>query len=148
MLRKAVIASYILLLLLTASAFAQQPSPPVQANYYDVIVESVHDADTFTVTIKMEWDVNLVHQQLRIANFDAWETSRARRTIGRITDEEIIRGKQATEYCVKLFKEAKNVKLTPHPKQKRDVYGRLLVYVYVDGVEYGELMRRNGFERH
>lgn len=145
---KLVTIALIIIALSAIAIFAQDAAvSPVQVNRYPVKIESVHDADTFTCTITMGWDVQLANQKVRVANFDAWEISRQRQTVGRITDEELRKGREATDYAKSLFSKAKTITVSPNPKDDRDVYGRPLVTVTVDGQDYGDLMKSKGFDR-
>lgn len=123
---------------------------PAAANEYDIEVEKVHDADTFTATIHLGFDIQLKSQTIRIDGFDAWEITRTRRTV-KVTDDEITKGKEALKDLKQIFNESKRIYVVPG-KRLRDNYGRLLLKVYVEdpelgSTEVGEVMRDLGHER-
>ncbi len=117
---------------------------PVVGNEYEVQVDRVHDGDTFVCTIKMDFDIQLTRQTIRIKNFDAWEIDRTRKTVV-ITEEELHKGELAREALLDLFAKAK--KITVH-SGKRGAYGRMELAVFVDDKEVAELMKATGHDRN
>ena len=73
------------------------PCLPELADGYLARGGRVIDGDTLQIeTIVLPWDVALLNQRVRIADFDAWESSRRRRSVN-VTDEEVVKGKRATQ---------------------------------------------------
>jgi endonuclease YncB( thermonuclease family) len=97
-------------------------------NEYDITVEKIHDADTITATIHLGFDTDLVHQTIRLKDFDAYEVNKTRRTV-KVTDEEIVLGKQATAILKEMIFQAKRVYVT---EGKRGAYGRLELRLYIN----------------
>lgn len=108
----------------------------------------IHDADTFMADIYLGFGVVLKDRVIRIAEYDAWEVSRNRRTL-KLTDEqwleEITKGKAAKLALEELIGEADKVEV--QEVAEKDPYGRLLLRVYADGVSVGETLRAQGHER-
>jgi endonuclease YncB( thermonuclease family) len=94
---------------------------------------TVKDGDTLHVQkLHLGWGVALVDQTLRCADFDAWESSRRRQTVD-VTDAEIIKGKRAAAVLAEIVR-TRRLRIEPHIGRDRDVYGRLLVVIFiVDG---------------
>lgn len=111
----------------------------------------VVDGDTFDCVIDPGFDLISPPRRVRIAGFDAWEATTARRSL-KLTKEqwavELPKGKAAKAALQKLISEAEAVEVfEPRPKAKRDPWGRMTLLVYIDGKEAGELMRAQGHER-
>lgn len=112
---------------------------------YPATIVAVKDGDTLVMDIDLGFDIILKNQSVRLNNFDAWETSK-RRKAKKISDEEISKGKVAREALDKLIESGKIITVEPQ-KPLRDVYGRLLLNVFIDGISVGDTMRKNGHER-
>ena len=117
-------------------------------NLYPIELKTVHDGDTITATVIMDFDVAIYSKPIRFHGFDAWELSKQRRTVN-VTDEEIVKGKLAKEYLIKLIGTSK---LYLEPKESGyDKYGRILGVVYVlkdNKLEsLSELMIKAGHQR-
>lgn len=108
----------------------------------------VKDGDTFSCAIHLGFGVVLEDQDVRIYNFDAWETSKHRQTLDLSPlawNEEIRKGMSAKLALTKLLKEAKKVEV--REVMGRDPYGRRLLECYADGVHVGDEMTRLGHAR-
>lgn len=117
---------------------------------FPIDVIEVHDGDTILARILLPWKISLGPEQIRAVNYDAWEISRARRTV-EITDGEIAKGKAAREFVATIAKERK-LYVTPQAGGKRDVYGRVLAEFWFRGdggewVDLGKLMTEKGHVR-
>ena len=106
------------------------------------------DGDTVRADLNLSFGLTIRDKTIRAADFDAWELSRARRTVN-VTGVEIERGKRAKAALEELFAQG-----TPYATDtgKQDVYGRLLAVLWVktrEGrwVEVSEAMRREGHTR-
>jgi endonuclease YncB( thermonuclease family) len=124
-------------LLLTLSLLAENSHP--------ITIERVKDGDTFVCDIALGFGVVLDDQPARIAAFDAWESRRIRRSVP-ISDEELAKGKLAAAALADIFAKAQRIEARP-ARPLRDVYGRLLLHVSVDGRDLGELMTSLGHSR-
>ena len=69
----------------------------------------------------MDWDITLRFQSIRMVDYDAWESSKIRRSVN-VTDEEVRKGKLET---IDLREHLRGKVLMISPKG-RDHYGRLL----------------------
>lgn len=107
-------------------------------------IVKVIDGDTFTADLHVGFDIVLSGQTVRIYGFDAWELSRARRTVN-VTDAEIAKGKSAKIALEQLLRGAERVEV--REVMGRDPFGRRLLEVYADGKEVGRTMRDKGHER-
>jgi len=116
----------------------------LKATEYEAKVLEVKDGDTFVCNIVVGFDIVLIAQDVRVVEFDAWEKSRRRQSV-RVTDDELVKGKLAYEDAVKILTTGK-VTVEPQ-KPLRDVYGRLLLRVKVDGKYYDEIMKEKGHQR-
>jgi len=116
----------------------------LKADEHTAQVTTVHDGDTFTANIYLDFDIWLTAKQVRIYQFDAWEISRVRKTVI-ITEAELIKGREAKLYLESLFAKAKRITIEPAPT--KDPYGRLLGIVRVDGQLLSDLLRSKGYER-
>lgn len=81
--------SILLVLVLTAPLCAAE-------NWYHTANVQVKDADTIACDVVFPWRVTLNRVTCRLANMDAWEASRARRTVN-VTDAEIAKGIKARD---------------------------------------------------
>ena len=131
---------------IAAGAALFRAEQPQQWNQATVL--SVHDGDTLRANVKLWTDLTLEDQDVRIADFDAPEISRTRRTVT-VTDAEIVRGKAARDDLRTLLANADAVYLSP--TGKRDPYGRLSarVSVWDDGqlTDVAEWMDQHGHSR-
>lgn len=97
----------------------------------------VKDGDTLEAeTLYLPFGVALYDVDMRMADYDAWESS-FRRTAVSITHEEIKRGKLAAKELAELLATNEFRVLPPNDSRVRDVYGRLLVVVEVKLPERG-----------
>lgn len=97
----------------------------------------VKDGDTLEAeTLYLPFGVALYDVDMRMADYDAWESS-FRRTAVSITHEEIKRGKLAAKELAELLAENEFRVLPPNDSRVRDVYGRLLVVIEVKLPERG-----------
>lgn len=111
-------------------------SASAQYNDYLIKVHRTIDGDTFVCTFDLGLDVELKNQTVRVSNFDAWETSKIRRTVD-VTNEEVAKGKKAKADLEKIFSEATIIYARVQKKKYRDSYGRLLVKIYVTSPSLG-----------
>lgn len=104
---------------------------------YEITVHRVKDGDTIVADIHLPFDITLRRQDIRCNDYDAWESSRARRSVD-VTDEEIERGKKAAADLRQLLNRADRVWIVPDDDEARDVYGRVLggIAVEVDGKRF------------
>jgi endonuclease YncB( thermonuclease family) len=84
----------------------------------------VIDGDTIDADIVLSWGVTLRRQRIRAADFDAWESSRRRRSV-EVTDAEVRRGKAASAGLAAMLNGC-SLYLVPQPGEERDRYGRVL----------------------
>lgn len=106
-----------------APAGRGEPFQPCRAT-----VTNIHDADTFECVIHLPFGVDLPGRSIRAQGYDAWEVTRARQTVGEITDAEIVKGKQARDELAKLC-DAQSVWL--EPSTNPGVYGRTSANVWL-----------------
>lgn len=109
----------------------------------------VIDGDTIRGDIDLQWGITLRNETIRAADFDAWETSRRRRSV-RLAEDEVERGRRAKEYLSGLANGCEIV-LVPGD-EPRGVYGRILAkwYLRTDAghlVSIADLMRDGGHVR-
>ena len=118
--------------------------PDVPPKLHPFEVTRVLDGDTVEGTISLGWDVQLSKQVVRCLSYDAWESSKRRRSV-KVTDEEVQKGKLAAEYMRELSEGGVWVR---EGKRSRDNYGRILGELYVarEGklYEVADLMRAAG----
>jgi endonuclease YncB( thermonuclease family) len=72
--------------------------------------------------------VTLRQEMIRCAGYDAWEANKRRRSVN-VTDEEVIKGKAATEALKSLI--ASGQLMVQLEEDDRDVYGRVLGRLFV-----------------
>lgn len=113
---KIILVSIINLLIIVSSVYAKDYTGKVLSN---------HDGDTLTVTI------NDKKEKVRLLGVDTAEMAQG------------YWGKEAQKFTEKLTK-GKEVKLETDI-QERDKYGRLLAYVYIDGVSLNEELLKEGY---
>jgi len=105
---------------------------PLAENEYPLESIRVVDADTIDADIMLPLGVTLTGTRIRLSDFDAWESSKRRRSVT-VTDEEVVKGKQATVLLEKLVQDSERSALLL-AEGDRDVYGRVLgrMVVYKD----------------
>lgn len=145
-------------ILLTAVVIANPESRGDDRGRFKLDVKSIHDGDTVLATVRLPWGISLGPEAVRASNYDAWEVTKARRSV-EVTDDEIAKGKAAREFLAALVGFAANgqrgvgdLYLTPNAGGKRDVYGRVLGEFWLrrpDGewVDIAEEMKRRGHVR-
>lgn len=87
----------------------------------------VIDGDTVRCSLVCPFGLTIRDRVLRAANYDAWESSRARRTVN-VTDVEVVRGREATAALEGLIGQGT---LFAEDTGRADAYGRLLAILYV-----------------
>tara|TARA_Y100000385_G_scaffold291973_1_gene374951 strand:- start:11925 stop:12473 length:549 start_codon:yes stop_codon:yes gene_type:complete len=111
----------------------------------------VIDGDTVEADIQLPLDIVVQKQSIRLAGYDAWESSKRRRSVN-VTDEEVIKGKEATE-ALKALLASGSVSIKMLPGRSRDSYGRVLgeAFVYwadsAEPISVKEHMIKNGHSR-
>ena len=107
------------------------------------------DGDTIEADVVLPWGVTLREQNIRAAGFDAWETSRRRKSVNLVPDE-VERGKRA-EAALAALLETGRLYLLPDTNEPRDAYGRILARWQIDRdgelVDVADIMRAAGHER-
>lgn len=99
-------------------------------NGYQLENIRVIDGDTIEADVLLPWGITLRQQGIRASDYDAWESSKRRRSV-EVTDEEVRRGKIAAEQLRGLAQRATIYALPA--KEPRDNYGRILARLfYVD----------------
>ena len=108
---------------------------------YPCDVLRVVDADTFDLRILLPLGLE-IRDTCRAADYDAVESSKRRRSV-EVTDDEVTRGKAArTALEAYLAGRRTEVEL-----RGRDVYGRPLVVLWVDGESIAAWINREGWAR-
>ena len=99
----------------------------------------VIDGDTVEADILFPLGVTLRGEHIRFSDYDAWESSKRRRSVN-VTDAEVVKGKKATALLIDLI-EGKMVVLML-AQGERDNYGRILgrAAVYADDGSRTELI--------
>ena len=100
-------------------------SNQTNANIHKLIVKRVIDGDTIVASIIMDLDICLVEQIIRMSDYDAWESSKRRRSVD-VTDEEVQKGKIATKMLKILLSNHEYVYIKIDRSNQRDHYGRVL----------------------
>lgn len=108
---------------------------PVQLHMYDATVEKCYDGDTCTLTIDLGFDVVLRHQTVRLCDIDApemrpLETRKA--------------AEKARDRLVHILENSRSVRLAIPGKLKRDSFGRILGYIFGDGINMSYALLREG----
>ncbi len=112
----------------------------------------VIDGDTIAAEqLNLPFGVALTNVKLRMADYDAWETSYRRETVS-ISAKEIELGKRAAKELNDLLSNHPFRVLPGDPQRTHDVYGRLLVKIEVKLPDKGwyslaEWMTRKGHTR-
>lgn len=116
--------------LLSRTCLAKSNHKPNELRiYYEVVVTGIVDGDTIKGDIYLGWNIVLKDQTIRLLGFDAWETSRRRRSVD-VTDEEIKKGKIAEEELRELIRRCYEIYLVPG-QEERGYYGRVLGKLYL-----------------
>ena len=97
--------------------------------YYKLRNVRVVDGDTLEADIDLPMRVTLRQESIRCVDYDAWEASKRRRSVN-VTDEEVVKGKAATEALKSLI--ASGQLVVQLEEEDRDVYGRVLARLYVE----------------
>jgi endonuclease YncB( thermonuclease family) len=96
--------------------------------YYRLRNVRVVDGDTLEADIDLPMRVTLRQEMIRCVDYDAWESSKHRRSVN-ITDEEVVKGKAATEALKSLI--TSGHLMVRLEEDDRDVYGRILASLFV-----------------
>ena len=107
--------------------------------YYVRKVENVVDGDTIDVLIDLGFDI-LFASRVRLAGIDTPES--------RTKDlAEKALGLEAKEYLKKHLKDAKSVVIKTEKMDSSEKYGRILVWVYINGdtVSLNDMMINDGY---
>ena len=107
----------LLLLFAATVSLAEEIRVPIR-------ITRVKDGDTLTADVLLPWNVTLRDEDIRESTYDAWESRRGRGGIV-ITDEELVKGKQAAKDLAELFRD-KKAYVGVSDDSKRDSFGRLL----------------------
>lgn len=109
----------------------------------------VKDGDTIEADVVLPWGVTLRDQDIRANDFDAWETSKRRKTI-EYADDEIERGNRARDALAALLKTGRLI-LIPDEDEPRDNYGRILASWKIQRgdelVDVADIMEAGGHTR-
>lgn len=149
----AIVCGYLCIVTPTSGAYPQPPRTVVTVEpKYELIGYGIKDGDTLFGNIRIGFDIQLQAQDMRARDYDAWESHKYRRSAavdGAVTDEEVIKGKKATEELQKWIG-VQRVFISCKPE--RDTYGRWLVSFYRmnnDGTftNFSEWMEANGHTR-
>ena len=108
-------------------ALMMNPEWPA-VTYYRVRNVRVVDGDTLEADIDLPMRVTLRQEMIRCTDYDAWESSKRRRSVN-VTDEEVVKGKAATEALKSLI--ASGQLMVQLEEDDRDVYGRILARLFV-----------------
>lgn len=117
-------------------------------NEYKIEIKDVHDADTITVNIIMDYNVGIFDVPMRLMDFDAYEITRTRRTIDYYPDEIELGIKARTE-LIELLKEARRTYIQPG---EIAVYGRYEGRLFIETkkgvkIEVSKFMKEHGHDR-
>ncbi len=127
----------------------QAADPPI--SHYQVRIIKVLDGDTVRADVILGFSIALLNESIRLQGFDAWETSRRRRTVT-ITDEELKKGQVAKKDLMDLLEKHKGRVYLMKFGDGRGVYGRLTGFLVVypkkgDPIEIKLWMRERGHQR-
>ena len=111
----------------TSSAFMASPDWPA-VSYYELTNVRVVDGDTLEADINFPMNITLRSETIRCSDYDAWESSKRRRSVT-VTDDEVAMGKSATAALNKLL--SSGSMLVQLESNERDVYGRVLARLFV-----------------
>ncbi len=114
---------------------------------YTARVVYVVDGDTVDVIFQ-----DGTKERIRILGIDCPETDASRNRKGEydsISDMQYLAiwGRKAKDKARELLDGKRVVVQTDENADLRDIYGRLLAYVYVDGVDFGAVMIKEGYAR-
>lgn len=114
----------------TMTALAYQPAPVVAPPPAFVKLANValHDVDSLRADIVLPFGVTLPDRSIRAQGFDGWEIDRTRKTVT-ITDEELVKGKEARKQLQSLIVASKG--LYAVESDEKGVYGRVSAFLYV-----------------
>ncbi len=133
-----------------ALLFALWFADPGQRNRYELTEIKTHDGDTITARIALGWKVTLGPESIRASNYDAYESSRTRKTVGPITDGELAKGKAAAKALEELLAGSR-VYVVTDGNGKRDAYGRILGELWLkrddEWVDVSAWMKEHGHVR-
>lgn len=96
--------------------------------YYRLRNVRVVDGDTLEADIDLPMRVTLRQEMIRCVDYDAWEANKRRRSVN-VTDEEVVKGKAATEALKDLIESGRL--LVQLEEDDRDVYGRVLARLFI-----------------
>lgn len=135
---------------LAAAAIAVGAELTPRPNLYRISSVSVYDGDTLTADIHLGFGVALAQEKVRLLGFDAWEITRARRTVGDISEGELAKGKKARDALLELLGHG-TAYLVPEGRG-RDPYGRILARLVIVNdaghvTDIAEQMIRDGHAR-
>ena len=107
-------------------AVGPQPMMSMQMPENEYPLENIRvvDADTIDADIMLPLGVTLTGTRIRLSDFDAWESSKRRRTVN-VTDEEVVKGKHASK-LLEMLVESSQRSVLLLAEGDRDVYGRVL----------------------
>ena len=128
-----------ILLLALVAADPVAPTCPLP-----VTVEQVHDGDTLAGTIHLPYGVDLARRTIRAAGYDAWEVTKTRQTVD-VTDQEIVRGKQARDDFAALVRLGQ---LYVEDSGLRDPYGRTSAVLWVKAADGSWIFVAAWMEEH
>jgi len=131
------------------TAAKKAKAPPIYLRLSNVFV---HDGDTLSADVSMPYGLCWTGRKIRVLNFDAFESSQARRTVEFVPDELML-GKRATAAAIKCLAEADAVFIEATPDLET-TWDRMLGAIWFDPpgedstlVEFGDWMRQRGFAR-
>jgi len=131
------------ILLLYAPALANEPT-------FAATVVRVIDGDTLVATVHLPWGVDLRERTFRAIGYDAWETSKRRKSVS-VTTNEVARGKEAKADLEKLLDDG--LRVSPPNVSDRDIdpYDRDAARFYFQRggrwLPVAEWMREHGHTR-
>lgn len=108
---------------------------PVQMDMYDVDVTECYDGDTCTINIYLGFDLVLKNQKVRLCDINAPE-------IRPLKSREA--AQKAKDRLVELISSAGLIRLGIPGLFKRDSFGRILGYLYADGINLSHLLLKEG----
>lgn len=111
-----------------AGTVTQEPTYP---HRFPIRVSKILDGDTVEGVIDLPWHVSIRAQDgqgIRALGYDAWETSKRRRSVT-VTDEEVLKGKKGRQDLTELFSGA--TVYVQSEGELRDPYGRILARLFV-----------------
>lgn len=113
---------------------------------FELTVIDVHDGDSLRADIHLPFGIDLRNQPIRAYGYDAWELARQReQVIGKITDGEISKGKEARDDLKFLLTQGR---LYGEDSGERDPHGRVSVKLYLKLKNQGWLDIADWMEAH